>query len=287
VQWTPRYSAWEINITNWTRPDTDGLRWPQWMAQYGDRIYFKPASFDIWYCDNVFERPRMSADWNLDGKDDNPKDPVIAAGYRDGHRAEWDHIRKIHPGILLMGNAEGELADPQYKGQLEGAFQEGLMGKSWSIEKHQGWAAVMQRYHAAMINTRAPHLVGFNVHGKCDDYRFLRYALCSCLLDDGYFCFSDAAKEYSSVAWFDEFDFKLGDAVSRPPATPWKDGVWRRDFARGVALVNPTDQPVTVALEPGLRRMAGKQDPSTNDGTAAASVTLGAKDGIVLRKSLP
>ena len=79
MQWTPRYSAWEINITNRTRPDADGLRWPQWMAQYGDRIYFKPAPFDIWYCDNVFERPRMSADWNLDGYCNNEVQRVRVA----------------------------------------------------------------------------------------------------------------------------------------------------------------------------------------------------------------
>ncbi len=283
VQWTPRYSAWEINITSWTRPDSDGRRWPQWMAEYADRTYFRSAPFDICYCDNVFQRPRMSADWNVDGKDDNPKDPLIAAGYRAGHRAEWDRIRQIHPGIRLMGNAEGDLADAEYQGQLEGAFLEGLMGKSWSIEKYAGWAAMMRRYHGVMANTRQPHIVGFNVHGKTSDFRFMRYALASCLMDDGYFCFTDSEKEYSSVAWFDEFDYKLGAATSKPPAAPWKEGVWRRDFQRGIALVNPTDHPVTLTLEPGLSHLTGKQDP-INNGAPVSSVTLEPKDGIILAK---
>ena len=63
---------------------------------------------------------------------------------------------------------------------------------------------MMQRYHTVMTNTRAPHLVGFNVHGQTNDYRFFRYAYTSCLLEDGCFCFTDAKKEYSSVAWFDD-----------------------------------------------------------------------------------
>ena len=84
------------------------------------------------------------------------------------------------------------------------------------------------------------------------------------------------------MTWFDEYDFKLGAAIFTPPTNAWKDGVWRRDFEHGVALVNPTKQPVTVALEPGLRRLLGKQDSTINNGSPAASVTLAAKDGIIL-----
>ena len=110
----------------------------------------------------------------------------------------------------------------------------------------------MSRYRAAMANTRTPHLVGFNVHGDPTDYRFFRYAYASCLLDDGYFCFTANDKEYSSVTWFDEFDFKLGAATTPPPTGPWQSGVWRRDFERGIALVNPTKEAVTVMLDPGF-----------------------------------
>src|SRR5512140_1471663 len=118
-----------------------------------------------------------------------------------------------------------------------------------------------------MASTRTPHLVGFNVHGQATNYQFFRYAFASCLLDDGYFCFTDEAKEYSSVAWFDEFDFKLVAAVSKPPTSEWKSGVWRRDFEHGIALVNPMKEHVTVALEPGFRRLLGRQDSAVNDGS--------------------
>jgi Hypothetical glycosyl hydrolase family 15 len=163
-------------------------------------------------------------------------------------------------------------------------FLEGLMGKSWSIETWGGWSKVMSRYRAAMANTRAPHIVGFNVHGDSTDYRFFRYAYTSCLLADGYFCFTASDKEYSSVTWFDEFDFKLGAAISQPPAEPWQNGVWRRDFEHGIALVNPTKQAVAVTLDCGFCRLKGKQDPVTNDGNAATSVMLQARDGIIFRR---
>jgi hypothetical protein len=284
VQWTAQYHAWDINFTAGSRPDANGRRFPQWLAERDDGVFFKPVSFDLWYCDNVMVRPRVTADWNRDGTNDDPKAPAVAAGYRAGHRAEWDHIRRIHPGLPLMGNADDELSEPEYAGQLEGAFLEALMGKRWSIETWAGWPKAMARYHAVMANTRAPHIVGFNVHGSPTDYRFFRYAYGSCLLDDGYFCFTSAEKGYSSVTWFDEFDFKLGAAITEPPASPWQSGVWRRDFEQGLALVNPAKQAVTVTLEPGFSRLQGKQDAATNDGQPVTSVTLQAKDGIILRR---
>ncbi len=285
VQWTAQYRAWDINFTAASRPDAAGQRYPQWLAEHDERVLFRAAPFDIWYCDNVMYRPHVTADFNGDGKDDRPQDPAVAAAYRAGHRAHWEHIRKIHPGILLMGNSDGDLSQAEYAGQLEGAFLEGLMGKSWSIETREGWAAAMARYRAAMANTRAPHLVGFNVAGGVGNYRFFRYAFASCLLDDGYFCFSDSAQGYSSVPWFDEYDVALGAAASKPPTAAWRDEVWRRDFAGGVALVNPSSHPVRVAVEPGWRRLRGTQDATVNDGSAAHSIELEAKDGIILQRA--
>ena len=59
-----------------------------------------------------------------------------------------------------------------------------------------------------------------------------------------------------------------------------------RDFQNGVVLVNPTSSMKTVKLEPGLRRLAGNQDPAVNNGSAVGQVTLGPKDGIVLLRQL-
>ncbi len=94
----------------------------------------------------------------------------------------------------------------------------------------------------------------------------------------------DRANEYSSVVWFDEFDFKLGPATTKPPEAGWSNGVWRRDFANGIALVNPTREPVTVKLELGFRRLRGQQAPEVNNGAIVTSLTMKTKDGIILQK---
>lgn len=290
VQWTTKYSAWEINFTEWTTPDSRGQHFPQWIAERDYNLFFRDIpEFDIWYLDNVSDQPLLAlngikADWNLDKVDDSPTDPTILAAHYAGHVAEWNRIRQLRPNALLMGNTNGDLSQAEWSGQLNGGFLEALMGKSWSIETRGGWSQMMARYRAVMSNLKEPKILGFNVHGNSTDYRFFRYAYTSCLLDNGYFSFTNDWGSYSSVSWFDEYDFKLGKALSAPPTTSWQQGVWRRDFENGTALVNPTGGSVTVTLEPGFRRLSGTQDPAINNGSAVSQVTLGPKDGIVLSR---
>lgn len=285
VQWTSEHSAWETNFTSWTRADAAGRRWPQWLADRNYSVFFRDVpEFDVVYFDNVMATSRVRGDWNLGGRDADPADPGIVAAYRAGHLDYWSQMHKLLPGALLIGNTDNDLANAQWRNRLDGGFLEGMMGESWSLEKREGWNMMMQRYRAVLQNTRQPKIVGFNVSGAVDDYRFFRYALTSCLLDDGYFSFTDKSRGFSSVPWFDEYDYKLGAALSAPPHAAWHEGIWRRDFQHGVVLVNPTAQTRTVNVESGLRRLAGKQDPAVNDASVASRVTLRGRDGIVLRR---
>lgn len=285
VQYTREFGpTWEVNVSNWAPRDADGKRWPAWIAERNYEVFFRDIpELDIMFVDNV-QNPRVAADWNRDGVDEPLDSPSVLAANRAGHVAEWNRARQLLPKILLVGNTDNDLGNPQWKGQLDGGLLEGIMGENWSIETRERWSAAMARYRAVMRNTRGPKIVGFNVHGSPFDYRFFRYAYASCLLDDGYFSFTDKAVMYSSVPWFDEYDFRLGRALSGPPATAWNQGVWRRDFENGVVLVNPTALSRTVAVEPGLRRLAGTQDPTVNDGAVVRQLTLRPKDGIVLRR---
>jgi putative cell wall-binding protein len=77
--------------------------------------------------------------------------------------------------------------------------------------------------------------------------------------------------ETAGTVWLDDVRFVSGSRE-----------VYRRDFAGGTALVNPSLQTRTVRVGTGYRRMYGTQDPFANDGLPAASVTLGPHDGAVL-----
>lgn len=285
-QWTDRYQTFDVNLTAWMPVDGHGQRYPEWYADRNFRTFFRDnPEFSFWYLDNTLSRPAVrQADWNDDGRDDDGRDPAIARAHRLGHVQYWNRIRVLQPAAWLVGNADA-ISSTEFRGQLNGAFLEALIGKSWSTESRLGWREMMNRYHATMKAVKRPHLVGFGVFGSVDDYRSLRFGLGSCLLDDGYFAYSvDESPAYSSIAWFDEFDVNLGQPLEPPVTEPWQNGVFRRAFEHGLVLVNPANAPARVVLETGYRRIAGRQDPSTNSGRPVTDFYLPGRDGIVLVK---
>jgi hypothetical protein len=57
--------------------------------------------------------------------------------------------------------------------------------------------------------------------------------------------------------------------------------LYRRDFARGIVLVNPTATPMSALLEQNYRRIQGTVDPA-NDGSTLTQVTVPAWDAVFL-----
>ncbi|HVU23020.1 MAG TPA: Ig-like domain-containing protein [Opitutus sp.] len=300
----------EVNITAFTQPDSSGLRFPQWLAQRNDNAYFAPVpEFDVWFTDNIFYRPRRNADWNRDGTNDSKDDPAVRTYYRRGNVDQINAINRLHPGELIAGNIDGWspndgfLREAQYAGLFSGALQEHAMGQNYSEESvADGWNQMMTSYRSLMDHTIAPHLVIFSADGLATDYAKFRYAFASALMEDGYFCYSPVNSTnhvlYSSVAWFDEYDLAgtantswLGAAVDPEQRAPRVNGVYLRRFAHGLAIVNPKGNgPQTVdlaALFPGetYRRITGTQDPATNNGATATTVTLDERNGLILVKA--
>jgi hypothetical protein len=285
-QWTSSYGAWDINITRFAAPDANGDRYPQWLAKRDAQLYFQRVpEFDIWYFDNVMGQSRVSgADWRGNGQNISGKDAEIAVAFRQGMAEEWSAARKLAPQVTLMGNVDSDLSQPEYKGRLQGAFLEGLMGKSYSIEGKAGWRAMMDRYLGVFANLAEPKMVGFNIAGRPDDYRFFRYGFASCLLGDGYFSFTEDKAGYATVAWFDEYDQRIGKAAEPPPRAAWSNGVWRRRYENALVLVNPDTAPHTVSVEAGWQHFKGTQASDVNDGKPVREVTLAAHDGVLLVK---
>ncbi|MDO8847183.1 MAG: putative glycoside hydrolase [Coriobacteriia bacterium] len=82
----------------------------------------------------------------------------------------------------------------------------------------------------------------------------------------------------TGTVWIDDVKLQTGTTSE----------VWRRDFEGGIALVNASDSPVTVDLGGTFSKIDGAQDRTVNDGSQVTSVTLPAKDGIVLlREAAP
>lgn len=294
------YGAWDTNLTLLTKPDPAGDRWPQWLAKTQYRRLLQGTGFDIWFSDNNMWKPRSDADWNRDGHNDSRDDIRVRTWWRTGQRAYYAAAKATAPGMALMVNADSDLdgsvfppgADrfTEYRGAAQAAFMEHVMGKDWSVETWGGWELAMRWYRHLATNLSGSRTVVFDVWlPVTNDYRYLRYAFASCLMDDAYF---SASTDYNRIVWFDEYDLAgkastkwLGTAADKPQTSPWSHGVYRRRFANGLVLVNPKGNGrQTVTIGPGYRRFQGSQAPYVNDGSSARVVTLDDRDGIFLVK---
>jgi hypothetical protein len=290
-QFGPQYFI--INNTPATQADENGMTAMDWIARYFvDDYYKRNNKIDGFFLDNVFWKPNVDGDWDRDGKMDMKTDPKAAAIMRSGYKNWFTTVRQLMPGKLQTGNigsfGEDNANISDFQGLIDGGLCEGMIGKVWSVEASKGWAVMMSRYHKVMANVTGPKLVIFNQWGDPKDYQAARYGIASTLMDDGFHSFTNTAKGYSGVSWFDEYDAKLGQATSIPPTKAWQNGVFRRDFENGIALVNPKGNGAKeVTLEGEFIKLKGNQDPGVNNGATVTKVKLDDRDGILLLRKTP
>jgi Hypothetical glycosyl hydrolase family 15 len=288
------HGEYTINSTPNTRKDASGEDSIDWITHwYVDNYYEPNPAIAGFFMDNVFTKPRVAGDWDGNGVVLQPSDPKAAAALQAGYERWFSLTRQLMPGKYQIGNigswATGAATVPAgYDGMVNGGVLEAIIGKSYSTETWGGWSVMMQEYDTIMQVTAAPKLVIFNQWGDPTDYQAFRYGFASCLMNDGYYSFTSNSVGYYGVVWFDEYNAKLGAATGPPPTAPWQNGVWRRDFTNGIALVNPKGNgPQTVTLEKPFVKIKGTQDPAVNNGQTVTQVTLQDRDGIILLRQSP
>jgi hypothetical protein len=183
-------------------------------------------------------------------------------------RAAIPDAEIVHNAIWTVGDASTDLKRQLGAADLievERGFNDaGITGGSGKF----GWQTL-----AAFIDRR--HAAGQNVilDGNADPAAGRLYGLANyLLLNSG----SDAIANDSASrpdAFWSGFNVDLGAALGKRYSS---GGVWRRDFVRGVALVNEPGAPSrTVLVGAGYRDL---------DGVARTTVTLGPGSGAVLRR---
>ena len=295
---TPVPSTWAgsttINNTIFTPRDSNGDNWLSWFAKWVAATYSTPSpSFDGFYCDGVFLKPRVNGDWQRNGVDVSDNSSQAAQWQQQGYVSFIGNLRSAKPGQFELGNIS-DFVQPnavltQYQGMLDGGFMEGMIGYSWSVETWGGWQTMMNGYRNAMAALSGPQLGIFAQVGNPTDYQSFRYGFASALMGDAFYTFNSSAA-YGDFPWFDEYNYqhKFGAAVSSQPTTAWQHGVYRRDFENGIALVNPKGNgPQTVTLEANYTRITGTQASSINSGQTVRTLTLQDRDGIILLRNQP
>lgn len=245
-----------------------------WDGIFWDMIY-----------DGISGVNRGDLDMNRDGQRDDPK----------WANAEWvnrinyflDKSRNLSVRYIVINGSSIRSMQQFVNGRMYENFP-----TPW--EKNGSWSGLMSGLSENQSANRTPQLYVFNANtnntGKSDDYKRMRFGIASSLLlDNVYFSFDYGTTNHAQVWSYDEYDVSLGDPVGQARSqnnySVFKDDVWRRDYNRGLAIVNPTAQAKEIDLGGDYEKVFGKQDPDVNDGTIVSSLKLASKDGLIMLKT--
>lgn len=312
---------YQINVSLQTKPDKSGLQWPQWYVRYWNAAptdsgsWVAPAGYPkgrglregAW--DGVFLDGQYistgafapsNADYNNDKLNDPPKELRTRNWVAEGHTAVVNEWRKVQPSRFVLGEyanlTAGSEPDPSL---LAGVHDGGLLQDITRKDGQSGgWPVMMKAYRLGLSFSGDPKIMIF--HNKIKDLldrnsdmnvlQANRYGLTSALMDNGYYAVM-APRQLRPE--FDEFfggkvhsASKLGylGYPKNPPQTSaWSQGVYRREFDKGLVLVNPKGNGTrTVNVGSSWKRIDGGQDRTVNNGQNTSSVTLKEQDGIIL-----
>lgn len=286
-----------VNISDHVKPDANGDNWVSYRVKFDYQRWYIDPVWDVWYSDVVLAAPRhLGGNFGrFTGGSGTWSDEKAA--WRRGHRQHWDNIYEIRPGTMVLVNFDwfrhwrGDLGI--FEQQVNGGVYESAITATRLPKGVHRWEITYEEYRTALSFLAKPEVLLFHVKGGRQDWQFFRYTFATSLMADGFFKYSPSDEEgplFGTVEWFDEFDRAgrdntswLGRATSGPPESAWQNGVYRRDFENGVALVNPhRNGAQTVRIEPGFRRIMGVQDSAVNNGQPAGEIRLLDGDGIIL-----
>jgi hypothetical protein len=265
VSWTSAPDAWQMDIGNrgyerlWRRNVARELRAHRW-----DGVFVDGATAD------------PQTPWALNGR--------VFARYPTAlsyQRATTRFFRRVAPAIrrrgrLFVANVNDGAFDVwrSWLGYASGTSREwwtkAQTGRSAGLIGGAEWGAQLRQLRTA----EALHKIFIAItYGPADDARSITYARASFLLAASS---PTSALAYSSEcgtpAWTPKAAAHLGAA--RGPATR-VGPVWRRDFAGGVALVNPSSVPVPVVLGGSFRQP---------NGSLVSSVVIAPVTGVLLQR---
>jgi hypothetical protein len=266
-----------------------------------------------------------AADWLRNGSNPSNVDVTTTAAVSQGKADYPAELASLNSSIIPACNNEfGYDMSPANSGGL-GLTTSNLTGKCLhsmqqfmyataggqnNVLSFGGFAGFMAWYQTIDANVKSGGQAVLTGGVSLTDYQLVRYSLCATLMRNGIAVYgitnsasasnvSDTT-DASNPATFPQFDEfwggslnlagYLGAAASTTQGAvqtaAWQNGVWRRDFVNGIALVNPAGNgPQTVTLETAYQKLTGTQAPSVNNGQKVTSVTLAAGDGLILMRT--
>lgn len=259
----------------------NGQRWQDFIGPFIRDQILSTGLWDGVFLDSAYAAITPFAGVDVDMNGDHVVDPARQndEAYGRGMRTLVQGVRQaVGPRFLIMNNSSAA-----YASIANGALFENF--------PRDGWAWPFAEFRRSLGENPVPKLSALNTNTgnqeRPNDYRLMRYGLTSALVGDGYFSFDAGDAGHHRTWWYDEYDVSLGvpraaARVVRGPTRGAYPAVWVREYAAGTVLVNSTRQAETIVLNGEHERLAGGQDPATNNGEIVQRVSIPPEDGVVL-----
>ncbi|MFA6486696.1 MAG: putative glycoside hydrolase [Candidatus Magasanikbacteria bacterium] len=264
-------------------PTVNGVKFNQYLAQFVAGEILSSGKWNGVFYDNGWEKLSWfttSADLDRDGQAETNPD----SHWQEGMKELFDTTRRISGGkYLVVTNGTSRV----FRDNVNGIMSE-------TFPAAGGWKNVMEVYRfqeQGVNNTPRVIVINSNTNntGSQNNYRAMRFGLLSALLGNAFYSFDHGDQDHGQTWWYDEYDVNLGEpsgpARSLTGQSYFSEGVWRRDYSHGIALVNSSATEQAVDLDGEFEKIRGTQDKTVNNGFIVDRVKLPARDGLVLLKT--
>ncbi len=269
--WPGNYS---FNLTKYC-PEYNGQKFNEWLPTFVKTELMETGNWDGVFYDNLLYGIKSTNNGQVD------EQAWVDQAWREGSLELLKNTRNIiGSDKILMVNSSSYGKE----------YINGRLYETWPDKWQGGWDKQMQDYKNLESSIKySPQVIVVNPNtensGNSNDFKKVRFGLASTLQGNGYFAFDWGTQDHSQLWWYDEYDAELGYPNSQSQEI--KTNVLRRDFTKGVALVNGTQQTQTIDLGSGVyEKLRGGQDSAVNNGELVKKVDLPAQDGLLLLKKL-
>lgn len=288
-----RISFWPgtnmLNLSNYAGINNQGKRWNDFLPEFVKNEIISTGLWDGVMYDNIWgDIVWVDNKISIDGSGQIKSINETNTAWANGVKKMLIKTRQLFgPNYLILANGRVHLA---YQDALNGVLFESFPAE-W--ESSGDWGKILTTYSDIQKVNQSPQASIINSSDSSQySYQKVRFGLGSALLGNtSYFSFDFGPSDHSQTWWYDEYDVNLGKAQSAPynlldkNNSSYKKGLWRRDFEKGIVLVNSTDVEQTYVFKnEEFERLNGSQDRSVNNGSVINFIKIRSNDGVILFK---
>lgn len=278
-----------LNVSDSVSTNNKGQKFNDFLPDFVAQRIKTSGLWDGVFYDNIWGDVAWINSANLDVNNDGQKDSISLSNklWEEGNIKMLKRTRSlVGDDFLIVVN--GRSHEP-YSSVINGMMFENFPAP-W--EGSGCWSSSMNNYLKLEKLNKKPNISVINTYNPNQaNYELLRFSLGSAMLGDAYFSYDYDTSNHTQMWWYDEYQVKLGAAISEPynPTNSSRlisNDLFRRDFENGSVFVNASNKKqLQIFSQESFTKIKGSQDPVFNSGENINFISLKPKTAAILLKN--